>query len=216
MNRVVLLLVCAMLVGAQTTDAMSWKLVDKPLALSKDKKFSVELPVGWVRAIDDKNVISATRDGMGIQLISTVRTKHRDAFKQFETKKQKKANAKRLPNQKKAMVNAQMLPAELAELVIADLKSGSEMSHVRVVSNLPLIIDGHQGFQLHFQYKNKKGLQFDHMISGFVDEKNLYQFAYRAPSKIYFPRDLKAFDKMVASFKLEGGKFNKKDLALSK
>jgi len=206
MKRLLFLVIATLLINGEMAFAQSWKLISKPLVVSEDKSFSVELPVGWVRSMDKKNMIVATRDGMGIQLVMASRMLHKDAFKKFKTKEQKKRDAKKLPDKRSTMINANTLPSELAELVIAEMKSVSEMSHVRVISNLPSVIDGHPGFRLHFQYKNAKGLQFDHIICGFVNEKNLYRFAFRAPSKIYFPRDLKVFDRMLASFKVGKGK----------
>lgn len=197
----VLLLIGVMAVSVQTADALSWKRLDKTVVVSGDKKFSVELPVGWVQAIDSDKEVVATRDGLGIQVIGAVRTLHKDAFEKLRTKEQKKKNAMKTPKNQTMMVNADMLPSEVAELVIAEFKSGSEMSHVRIVSNTPRLIDGMAGFQIHFQYKNPKGLLFDHIVSGFVDDKNLYRFFYRAPSRIFFPRDLEVFDHAVASFK---------------
>lgn len=206
MKRVIPLLAASLLVAAQAADAVTWQRVAEPLTVSQDKKFSVELPIGWVQAIDEENEVVATRDGLGLQFVKTMRTLHAMAFQELETKAQKKANALKLPKDRTLMVSADMLPAELAELVIAEMKSGAEMSHVQVVSNLPCEIDGHQGFRIHFQYRNPKGVQFDHVICGFVGEKNLYRMIYRAPSKIYFQRDLEAFNKMVTSFKLSNGK----------
>ena len=95
-----------------------------------------------------------------------------------------------------------MLPTEVAELVIAGMQSGSEFSHVRVISNEAAVIDGNPGFRIHFEYKNARGLQYDHIIGGFIDDKNLYRLIYRAPSKIYFSRDEDKFEKALASFKV--------------
>jgi len=64
----------AMLAYVQPSGATSWKRIQKPLAVSADKTFSIELPVGWVRAYNHNNTIVATRDGIGIQLISAAYT----------------------------------------------------------------------------------------------------------------------------------------------
>jgi hypothetical protein len=205
-RKLLIVVAIAMLVNAQPSEATSWKRIQKPLAISVDKTFSTELPVGWVRAFDDDNVIVATQDGAGIQLISAVRTRYKDAFKKLETKKQKKANQRKLPKDRKFVLQAGMLPTEVAELVIADIQSGNEFSHVRVISNEAAVIDGNPGFRIHFKYKNAKGLQFDHIIGGFIDDKNLYRLVYRAPSKIYFDRDLDEFEKALSSFKVLSGK----------
>jgi len=171
--------------ASQNAMAISWAKINKPLVVSSDKSISVEIPVGWVRAYDDRNQILATYDGLPIQAIEVLRDKHSD--KVFE--KIEKSS------------NGNMLASELAELVIAEMKAQSEMVHVNVIDNGPAMIGKNQGFKVQVTYRNQKGLEYGQIIYGFADEKNLYRLFYRAPIIRYFERDKQTFEQVVSSFK---------------
>ncbi|HYL19543.1 MAG TPA: hypothetical protein VEV20_12750, partial [Burkholderiales bacterium] len=72
-----------------------------------DKTYTVELPVGWMKeARTDNTVLLASRNGYLLEIIQIARHPLKDAF----------------PKTKKAAGDS-MLPAELAELEIAEIKS---------------------------------------------------------------------------------------------
>ena len=97
---------------------------------------------------------------------------------------------------------ATMLPSEVAELMIAELKASPSMAALTVVTNDPAEIAGKHGVQLHVRYKNPKGLQFDNVTVAFGDKSGFYVLNYRAPSLHFFNRYLPVFEKIRSSFTL--------------
>jgi hypothetical protein len=162
------------------------------LALVEQKEasgpgYTVELPLQWMRvqgAADDQLII--THDGFGLQRISIAGRKASEAF----------------PKLKKA-ADEKLLPSELAELHIAELKrSGQTMSAMRLMENGPALIGGRHGFRIHVQYHTTTGLRVEEVHYGVVQNGNYYIVAYSAPSLYYFPKYLSAFNDMVSSFRL--------------
>lgn len=163
----------------------AWVRVEQPLTESPDKSFTVELPVGWMRANLVLNGITVTRDGLGLQSITAMKLAHDKAF----------------PTIKKTS-SAEMLPTELAELQLAELKIQDDMSNLEVISKKPARIAGRDAFRLHVRVKNKKGLAVDQVTYGFTDNSGLYLLNFDAPRLHYFERDLPAFEQTVKSLQL--------------
>ena len=180
-----LLILLSLASGCATT---SWVKLEQPYTTAPDNSFTVDLPVGWVRAPTSGDVILVTRDGAGIQYIKTGRYNHKTAF----------------PKIKKAS-KADMQPNELAELMIAELKA-SAGSAVEILSNQPTGVAGKIGVRLHVQTRTKEGLRYQMVLYGLVDVHGFYVLNYRAPVLHYFQRDLPTFEKTVQTFRLTGKK----------
>ncbi|MFQ6023751.1 MAG: hypothetical protein ACE5NW_13610 [Acidiferrobacterales bacterium] len=169
------------------TACAPWAMIKEPLVEGPGKSFTIELPIGWVRAKFVPNAILATRDGIGIQFIEVVKRSHDNAFPRIKEK-----------------TEADMLPSEVAELVIAEIKTDERLSGLKVVRNAPATIGGKTGFRLHLRMKNEDGLRYEAVVYGFVDEAGFYRLAFQAPAIHYFKRDLPAFEEVVKSFHLTG------------
>jgi len=76
-----------------------------------------------------------------------------------------------------------MLPSELADLAIAELRAGQEqkLPSLEVLSNAPAEIGGHNGFALHLRFQTDQGLRMELLMRGFVDQRGFYLLTYRAP-----------------------------------
>ena len=152
--------------------------------------FTVDLPVGWVRLSPDiggdfRDTITLTRDGLSIQHITARRRSHEAAF----------------PSLNKS-VAPDILPTELAEFAIAEIKSSQDLTEYTVLTNAPTTISRHTGFRLHMRSKNPSGLNYEGVVYGFVDEGGFYYLEYWATRLHYFERDLANFEQAVASFRL--------------
>lgn len=185
MKRIGLLLglvtVAAILGGC----AGPWTRVEKPLAASPDNTFTVELPIGWVRAGVTDDRILVTRDGPGVQAIEIAFLQHKQAFESIEKES-----------------SSTMLPAELAELVIAEARNEELTKNLEVVENRPTSIARHSGFRLHMRFRNAQGLRFERVVYGFVDASGFCRVSYQAPSLHYFSRDLPTFQAVADSLRL--------------
>ncbi len=160
--------------------------VDTPRTEDSAKSYTVDLPVGWIKQWNQGGELTVSRDGPLLQTIMVSKAPLATAFP--KTKKAATENA---------------LPAELAEMRIAELKATSDqLAALQVLENEPTIVGGRDGYRLKVAYKSQRGLRYERMIYGVVDKKGSYVLDYAAPSLLYFERDLPTFQKVVESFQL--------------
>lgn len=147
---------------------------------------SLQAPAGWMRfnPAGDR-VIALTRDGMPIQTLRIEYRKHDQAF----------------PGIKKKSV-PDMLPAEAAELLLADIRTEQALANLKLIDNQPMRVAGKPGFRLHGEYRDERGARFDVVAAGRPARDGLVVVFYRALSTHYYPRDLKIFEDTVASLSL--------------
>jgi len=184
-----------------------WTLTDDTNRVLKSTSFEMTMPAGWTRTttadtweqikIDDKpqtlllESVTASRDGVAIQAITVTR---RYADTAFPTLKKKS--------------RADMLPIEAADLYVSELRKRYGLERLRVVSNKPTQINGHQGFELVMEFKNDDGLRIRVVSNGFVDKTGFYTINYRAPVLYYYDRDYADYTKLVRSFRQSKGAFD--------
>jgi hypothetical protein len=161
--------------------------VDTARSEAPDKSYTVDLPIGWIKQGSPNNrTLAASRDGFLLEAIAITKHPIKEAF----------------PKTKKA-ATAQMLPAELAELEIAEIKRQDEFTAaLTVAQNEPAEIAGHEGFDLRVRYKNTRGLEIQLVVYGFVDKAAYYEIAFQAPMLYYFDKHYPDFQKVVESFQL--------------
>jgi hypothetical protein len=153
-----------------------------------DHSSSVDLPVGWVRQYIQNGPMLASRDGFSLQTISLI---HRPLDKAF-------------PKTKKAAV-AGMLPAELAELRIAELKAQTpNTAALSVIENVPAVMDGREACRVFTSYHTARGLEINHVSYAVADKSGYYQMDYVSPKLHYFDQTSGDFEKAVASFRIAG------------
>ena len=166
--------------------AATWVRVDDADRRYSGEHYSVTLPAGWMRSeIGDSLVLS--RDGLDLQRIVIEYRPHEKAFEEIE-----KASS------------SGMLPSELAELTIAELKASQEegLPSLEILDNRPVVLAGHTGYALHLRFKTDAGLRIEVLLRGFVDEHGMYQLMYRAPTLHYFGRDREVYESVTASLQL--------------
>ena len=160
--------------------------VDTPRTEGPDKAYSVDLPVGWIKQVTQNRQLLVSRDGILLNYILISKTSLKEAF----------------PKTKKAASDS-MLPAELAELEISEIKSQDQLTTaLTVVENEPAELAGQEGFRLRVRYKNTRGLEIQRVVCGLADKSAYYQMAFEAPTLYYFDTYYPAFQKAVASFQL--------------
>ncbi len=147
-----------------------WARVDPATRLeTRADDYSITLPLGWVRQTAGANDIFLTRDGPALNYIAVARQPH----------------TRKLPHTRRE-TRADLLPHELAELVVAEWKSAEATANMEIVATSPLLLDGRPAVRVQGRYKNARG--------------RLTLF-YEAPSIVYFQRGLPDFDAMVASLR---------------
>jgi len=206
MKKTFALPVLLVLVGG-CAQAPYWTVTDDANRVLKSTSFEMTVPAGWTRTttadtweqvkVDDKpqtlllEQVTASRDGVALQAITVTR---RYADTAFPTIKKK--------------TRADMLPIEAADLYVSELRKRYGLERLRVVSNKPTQINGHQGFELVMEFRNDDGLRLRIVSNGFVDKTGFYTINYRAPVLYYFDRDYADYTKLVRSFRQSKGAFD--------
>jgi hypothetical protein len=184
-----------------------WTLTDNANKVTKSTSFEIVVPEGWARTttadaedqvkIDDKvqtvqsERMTATRDGIGIHRITITRCYPDTAFPAIKKKS-----------------TANMLPSEVADLYVADLRKRSGLERLKVLSNTPTQVDGKQAFQLVMEFKNNDGLRIRIATHGFVDKTGFYTINYISPTLYYYERDYGDYARLVRSFRQLKGAFD--------
>jgi hypothetical protein len=170
--------------------------VDTPRTEGPDNAYSVDLPVGWIKQVTQQKQLLASRDGILLDYILIGVSPLKEAF----------------PKTKKG-AGDNMLPAELAELEIAEIKNQDEFTAaLTVVENEPVEIAGQEGFRIRLRYKNNRGLELQRVVCGFADKSAYHRMEFGAPTLHYFDTYYPDFQKVVASFQLSAG--NKKTASI--
>ena len=60
---------------------------------------------------------------------------------------------------------------------------------------------GMDGVQVRMSYRNERGASFDQLVFAAAEAKTVLLFEYQALSRVYFDRDLPAFQSIMGSFK---------------
>lgn len=165
------------------TSCAPWSAIDPDnLSISVKEDYSLDAPMGWVRRNYDIYDIFLSRDGPLLNFIAIQRDKH-----DVELKRTKRTT------------KADLLPHEVAELVIAEQKAGDTRSAFSVISNRPASIGGKPAVRVHTRWKTDRGLPIERLTYALVDGKGRLALIYEAPGLVYFPKSLEDFEQLVKS-----------------
>ncbi len=158
-----------------------WSAVDpNSRTVNVKEDYSLEAPLGWVRRNYDVYDVFFSRDGPLLNFIAIDRQKH--------DRELPRTKRKTTPN---------MLPQEVAELVIAELKANESYGSFTVLSNRPASIGGKSAVRVHTRWKTDRGLPIERLTYALVDENGRMAFIYEAPGLVYFPKALPDFEAMI-------------------
>jgi hypothetical protein len=164
-----------------------WAAVDSTNRLIKVKgDYTLEAPIGWVRRNFDVYDVFISRDGPSLNFIAIDREKHQ----------------RELPLTKRK-TSADMLPHEVAELVIAEQKAVDSRGSFSVLSSQPAMLNGKPAVRVHTRWKNERGLPIERLTYALVDLKGRLAFIYEAPGLVYFQKRVADFDAMVKTLVLQ-------------
>ncbi len=160
-----------------------WTAVDpNSRSVSVKEDYTLEAPLGWVRKNYDMYDVFFSRDGPLLNFIAGYREKHDREL----------ARTKR-------MTSPDLLPQEVAELVVAEQKASGSRGAFEVVSNRPARIGGRPAVRVHTRWKTERGLPIERLTYALVDQKGRLAFIYEAPGLVYFPKGLADFEAMIKS-----------------
>jgi hypothetical protein len=177
------LAVVALLGGCATP----YEVVEQSQYEGPDKSYTVALPLKWVRVPAFSERVDLTRDGTGLQRIVIARVKTESAFPKV-----------------KRPAGEKLLPSELADLQIAELRSVNEqLAGLVVVENAPATVGGRPGgFRLEVSWTTARGLKMGQVHHGIVHRGYYYLVSYQAPLLYYFGKYRPEFEQMATSFRL--------------
>jgi hypothetical protein len=164
-----------------------WARVDSASRVeTRSRDYTVELPLGWVKSTDSGHGTFITRDGPALNAIALFRRPH-DA---------------RLPHTRRT-TQADMLPHELGELVLAEWRGNAATANLEVLANAPALLGGLPAVRLHIRYRNERGLPIERVMIALVDARGRLAVQFEAPGIVYFARGLPDFEAMAASLRLQ-------------
>jgi len=178
-------ILCIAVVCFMTAGCATWETVGGYYE-SRDAGYSLDLPKGWHRDLRTKERLVITRDGLLLQHIQ---------IGQYPVDKVPLSTQRRL--------TTAMLPLELAEVIIDDLRSNTQLLNLNFVGNRPALVGGFPGFRITYSYQFKDNLSRMAVYDGVLVGKSYFFVAFQAPRRHYFDRDLPAFEQVSNSFKIK-------------
>jgi len=177
-------LIYLLVIGLTISGCVTWAKVGGQCDMHSEN-FTVALPDGWQRYNPVTNKVIITKQGMSLQRIIIFRAPI-DQKLPFTQKK----------------ISTDMLPQEVAEIVIDNLRSNPNVSDVDVVENDPAQIGGQPGFKIVYTFQTQEGLAKKGIFYGLLMGGKVYKMIYEAPQRYYFEKDRQTFEKVMVSFRL--------------
>jgi hypothetical protein len=151
---------------------------------SATRNFSVDIPEGWTR-FSSSEYFMLTREGVFSQYILVLQRRADEPFSHTKSKLRK-----------------DMAPKEAAGVVTDELSSDDNLVNFQSLEYIPAKVGGHNGFRMVFRYQDKDGRNFRTAFYGLLKGNWFYSLRYCAQEEKYADEDLKAFEKVVNSFKI--------------
>lgn len=175
----------ATVIGCATQPEWS-TATDSSVYVDPEGGYSVQLPTGWQWVkYNAKTPLLATRDGPDLQAIRVYFRQHKDAFPNIEKNS-----------------SPDMMPGDLAELFVADLREERGIGTIELVENAPADINGRSGFRLELAWRNEDGLRYQAVVYGCAAPRGLYVLVYNAPVLHYYEQHVVEFEESVRTFRL--------------
>lgn len=131
------------------------------------------------------DIVRITKDGLALQQIAIGRV----------------ATDEELPHTKKKLSKG-MLPQEVAEVFIDNIRSNPNITNQQFTENTPATVGGYPGFKLLYTYRTKQGLKIKRVYYGVMLSNWCYYLIYEAPASHYFAKDYPVFEKVKDSFRI--------------
>jgi hypothetical protein len=175
----------SLLLSALTLAGCShWSSLDSTY-VHDQRNIEVTFPKGWRRDATVSDATLATKDGVTLQWIRISRFKVDDD----------------LPYTKRKLANT-MLPQEVSEVAMDNLRSREGCTGFRVLENAPDSLCGLAGFRALAEWKSIDGLRMRDLVYGVMYDERYYEILYEAPLRYYFGRDSAEAVQVKSHFRL--------------
>lgn len=185
MNSAVILLAATLLVPGEAL--ARWFMVpeNNPRYASPRGDYAVTLPPGWMLDLEHRRMV-VTRDGQQIHFMVFQRDRLKDAFDAIDRE-----------------ASPDLLPGELSELAMTDVRKRLGNENIEVISDEPVEFGDHLGFRVEYRWKDDRGLRWGGVRYGFATEDGYHLLAYHGPILRYFEEELEMFEDAVSSFRID-------------
>jgi len=95
-----------------------------------------------------------------------------------------------------------MSPKEAAAVITDELSSDDNLVNFQSLEYVPAKVGLYSGFRIVYRYQNKKGQNLRTAFYGLLKGNWFYSLRYRAQEEKYSDEDLKAFERVVNSFRI--------------
>ena len=147
--------------------------------------YAVMLPQGWVEvSSNDYSGTIVSRHGLDLEIIRIIRANNDKAF----------------PSLKKSAAPDEE-PGQLADDLIAEIKTESDLTGFQVLTNEPSTLAGKVGIHLVIEFSNSEGVHYRQDEYAVCTARGFYVTAYRAPVLHFYDLYHPAFQAMVQSFR---------------
>ena len=140
-------------------------------------RVEAKLPPDWMRMKGTDQIVF-TRDGLSLEYIRIRRRKPADAMPHTE-----------------AELTSGMLPHEVADLALDDIRLTEGVTNFELIENSPLTIDGRHCYRLFYSHRINSGLKVKTVELGCWTHWGLYRIEYRAAAQHYFDQYLDVFER---------------------
>ncbi len=151
---------------------------------SASQNFTVDIPEGWTK-FSSSEYFMLTREGVFSQYILVLQRRADEPFTHTENGLRK-----------------DMSPKEAAGVITDELSSDDNLVNFQFLEYMPTKVGGHNGFRIVFRYQDKNGRNCRTAFYGLLKGNWFYSLRYCAQEEKYVDEDLKAFEKVVNSFKI--------------
>ena len=151
---------------------------------SATQNFAVVIPEGWTR-FSSSEYFMLTREGVFSQYILVLQRRVDEPFSHTKNRLRK-----------------DMSPKEAAGIITDELSSDDNLVNFQSLEYIPVKVGGYDGFRIIFRYQDKNGQNFRTAFYGLLEGNWFYSLRYCALEGKYSDEDLKAFEKVVNSFRI--------------
>jgi len=162
-----------------------WTRIDTANARITESNYTVALPPGWVRNNFYRDGIAITQDGLGIQMMDVSVLPHDKAFPKTKRK-----------------ASAELLPAELAEMVLAEHRADPLLANLSVLETAPAKVSGQPGVRVKFSFKNSRGVAYQREVYAAATPSGVALVGYQAITRYYWERDYASFQQFLSTLRL--------------
>lgn len=181
MNKITFLLL--LLSTCLVSCAPQWYTVKKSVV---DKKAGaiIAAPDGWkFMELENKILITPDSPELGLLVYQVV-----PASKPMKFTKQ--------------IIQKNMLPEDLAELVTDNYQLNQGLSQFKILENNPEVLAGIEGFRLISEFKSGDGNPMKMLTVGLSQQENAIILEFTAPKRVYFDKYKPEIEAIISKFKI--------------